>query len=284
MRTFRRILWVFLGLMVVVALAAFIFVRNIARSGLLDYSGEISIKGMHDKVTVFRDSFAIPHIYASNEHDLYMAVGYLSAQDRLWQMDFLRRVTVGRLSEIFGDDFIETDLLLRSLRFSEKSAFLASQSDPEVLLALDAYCEGVNAYIQENKGNYPFEFKVLGYEPDPWEVIHSLNLIGYMAWDLKSGWGELLLEQLAAKVDSARYRELLPDPASQKTYVYNADEADLLAASSLLNLSGLEGMGLDIFSGSNNWAVTGAMTKTGSPLLANDMHLSLSNPGIWMHK
>jgi penicillin G amidase len=282
MKTLKRTLLIIFAMVVVILIAAFIFIKDIARSGLPDYSEDISIAGLTDKVTVYRDSFAIPHIYAVNEHDLYMAVGYLSAQDRLWQMDFLRRVTLGKLSEIFGDDFLETDLLLRSLRFSEKSESLVKNTDPEVLQALTAYAEGVNAYIKDNQGNYPFEFRVLGYKPDPWDIVHSLNLIGYMAWDLKSGWSELLLEQLAGKVDSIRFREILPDPENQKTYTYNSDEAGLLAANKLLQLSGIEDMGVDIFSGSNNWAVTGSKTNSGSPILANDMHLAFNIPGIWM--
>ncbi|MBN1950472.1 MAG: penicillin acylase family protein [Bacteroidales bacterium] len=268
--------------LVVILLAAFLFGRSIYRSGLPDYNEDIRLTGISKPVTVYRDAYAIPHVYAGNEYDLYKAVGYLSAQDRMWQMDLLRRVSLGRLSEIFGDDFIKTDLLLRSLRFSEKSGALVESTDTSIINALQAYTDGVNAYIRDHKGNFPFEFKVLGYEPEPWQIIHSLNLIGYMAWDLKAGWSELVLESIAQKVDSIHLAELLPDVSFQKSYVFREGAGQLLANNRLMELNKLEELGLDIFSGSNNWAVSGAKTINGKPLLANDMHLGFNIPGIWM--
>ena len=280
MKILKKILLILLTLIVVLIIVAVIFTRNLSRKGLPDYSQQLSLPGLIQPVTVYRDSLAIPHIYAENEHDLYMVTGYLLAQDRMWQMDLLRRVTLGRLSEIFGDDFIDTDLLLRSLAFKEKSEKLLAEGDSSITKALQAFSEGVNQYIEDNKGNYPIEFKLLGYEPDPWEPVHSLNLIGYMAWDLKSGWSELLLEEVAAKVDSVHFRELLPEMMIQKSYVYR-DNSKLLADNRLQKLNRLEAMGLDIFSGSNNWAVSGKRSNTGMPLVANDMHLGFGIPGIW---
>jgi len=110
----------FFVLIVVVAFIALIFVRNLSHRSIPDYNKNMILQGLQAPVEVYRDSFAIPHVYAQNEHDLYLAVGFLLAQDRLWQMDLLRRVTEGRLSEIFGGDYVETDLLLRALRFSKK--------------------------------------------------------------------------------------------------------------------------------------------------------------------
>ena len=280
MKILKKLLLILLTLIVVLFVVVFIFTRNLSRKGLPDYGKQLTLPGLVQQVTVYRDSLGIPHIYAENEHDLYMVTGYLLAQDRMWQMDLLRRVTSGRLSEIFGDDFIETDLLLRSLAFKEKSESLLAKGDSTITKALQAFSDGVCQYIEDNKGNYPIEFKLLGYEPDPWEPVHSLNLIGYMAWDLKAGWSELLLEELAAKVDSVHFRELLPDMMVQKSYVFR-DNSKLLADNRLQKLSFLEAMGLDIFSGSNNWAVSGKRSNTGMPLVANDMHLGFGIPGVW---
>ncbi len=280
MKILKKLLFILLALLAILVIVVFIFTRILVRKGLPDYNQQISLPGLVQPVTVYRDNLAIPHIYAKNEHDLYMVTGYLLAQDRLWQMDLLRRVTLGRLSEIFGDDFIETDLLLRSLAFKEKSEMLLTEGDSNIASALIAFSEGVNRYIEDNNGNFPLEFTLLGYRPDPWEPVHSLNLIGYMAWDLKSGWSELLLEELAGKVDSAHFTELLPEMDIQKTYVFRKN-SELLSENKLQMLNRLDGMGLDIFSGSNNWAVSGERTNTGKPLLANDMHLGFGIPGIW---
>jgi penicillin amidase len=281
MKTLKKVTIIILVIVAMVFIAMVFFTGRLAKKGLPDYNSNVQLEGLIQPVKVYRDSFAVPHIYAKNEHDLYMATGYLMAQDRIWQMDLLRRVTLGRLSEIFGDSFVETDLLLRSLAFSEKSQKIISHSDKNMKDALIAFTEGVNEYLKDHEGKMPLEFTILGYKPDPWEPVHSLNLIGYMAWDLKAGWSEQLLEDLAKRVDSAHFRELLPDPIIQKSYVFGQDE-EILAMNRLLNLSKLEEMGFDIFSGSNNWAVSGTRSVTGKPLLANDMHLGLGLPGIWI--
>ena len=132
-----------------------------------------------------------------------MAVGYTMAQERLWQMDFLRRVTQGRLSEIFGESFVKTDYLLRLLRYQAKSEKIMTTTDPDIISALQAFSDGVNLYIERNSKKLPVEFTLLGYKPEPWKPVHSLNLIGYMAWDLKAGWSEIIFEEIRQKVDSA---------------------------------------------------------------------------------
>ena len=282
MKTLKRISLYFLVLVLVVLSVAAIYISRLSKRGLPDYASTIRIEGLEKTVKVYRDVHGIPHIYATSEHDLYMATGYVMAQDRLWQMDLLRRVTLGRLSEIFGDSFMETDLLLRSLRYSKKSEQLLKTSPKETIMILEAFAKGVNRYIEHNKGNYPLEFSILGYEPEKWEPLHSLNLIGYMAWDLKSGWGELVLEKIRAKVDSAHFTGLLPDSENQNSVVFDSCQNELLSSNRLTELDRLDKLGLDVFSGSNNWAVSGKKSTTGKPLLANDMHLSYNIPGTWI--
>jgi penicillin amidase len=285
MRIMKRILPALLIFTVVLASAAFVFLRTISRKALPDYNKDIKLNGLQAEVSVLRDSFAIPHIYAQNEHDLYLAVGYVMAQERLWQMDLLRRVTQGRLSEIFGKSLVNTDQLLRSLRYQAKSENILSRLDPEIKAVLEAFSDGVNQYIENHHKKLPIEFTILGYKPDPWEPAHSLNLIGYMAWDLKAGWSEIIMEEIRARIDSSLYRELLPDLAGQKTVVfpgYTRPKKDDLISSLLMESSGLEKLGADVLDASNNWAVSGNRSITGMPLLANDMHLGLNVPGIWI--
>jgi penicillin G amidase len=282
MKRYRKLFLVFLLIISVLITVAYILSGRIARKGLPKYNGTVALSNLMDTVEVYRDAFGTPHIIAQNEEDLYRAVGYVMAQDRLWQMDLLRRVTLGRLSEIFGDSFVETDLLLRSLQYSKKSKELLLHSPTKVINALEAFTDGVNQYIAEQEGNYPLEFTLLQYKPEKWEPYQSLNLIGYMAWDLKAGWNELVLEDLKNHLDNTLYSELLPNQEQFSTTVFNAEHAKLLSNNSLLQLDKLSELGLDVLSGSNNWAVAGKKSVTGKPILANDMHLSFGIPGIWM--
>jgi penicillin amidase len=285
MKTIKRIFLVVLVLIVIMVIAGVIFIRQIGHAALPDYSGTLDLKGIKEEVTVIRDEYAIPHIYAKSEEDLYTAVGYVLAQDRLWQMDLLRRVTLGRLSEIFGDKFVETDLLLRALRYSEKSKRIIESMDSSQLRCLQAFANGVNEYIDRQGNKLALEFAVLGYKPEPWEPVYSLNLIGYMAWDLKAGWSEMILEEVRAKVGEHLYRQLLPDLKNEKNHVFPLFTRDSLEskvqASLLDGNENLRNLGLEIFYGSNNWAISSRKSSTGKPILCNDMHLGLNIPGIW---
>ncbi len=287
MKIFKRILLGLLILVAVLLLTGLFLLNRFKRAALPNYNKNVELEGLSNDVTVYRDSFAIPHIYAENEEDLYRAVGFAMAQDRLWQMDLLRRVTQGRLSEILGKDQLETDLLMRALRIQEKSEKILNGARPEIVSSLEAFAEGINFYVE----NYPLppEFKILNYKPEPWKPVHSINLIGYMAWDLSSGWGtELLLNRLKKEVGDSLIQELIPKMKNHETAVFpqfelknaNVGETFLSAGNEL------EKLGVVVFNGSNNWAVSGKKSKTGKPLLANDMHLGLFAPGIWyqMHQ
>jgi penicillin amidase len=287
MKIIKRILAGVLILVVLLILAGYFLLTNIKNGAIPDYSKDLQIKGFSAEVNVLRDSYGIPHIYAENEKDLYHAVGFSMAQDRLWQMDLLRRVTQGRLSEILGKDLVNTDLLMRALRIQEKSEKIIAGASPETMQALEAFSAGVNEYIRY----YPLppEFRILGYNPEPWEPIQSINLIGYMSWDLKSGWdSEILLHQLQGKVSDEQIQQLIPGMENHKTAIYPDFHLPVINIGETILSAGnnLEELGVQIFQGSNNWAVSGKKSKTGKPLLANDMHLGLMSPGIWyqMHQ
>ena len=279
------------GILVILILAAaggYLFIRHTARKGLTDYNEDVRLEGMQDEVIVYRDAYAVPHVYAKNEDDLNRAVGYVMAQDRLWQMDLIRRATEGRLAEIFGRELVETDLFLRALRIPEKSRLILSQTEEPLLRAVQAFADGVNQFIETHSKRLPLEFTLLGYAPEKWTPEHSMNLVGYMAMPLTVAMEtDLLLYKVGRKVPLAegRYQELIPNVHLHKTVAYpefTFDSDSLDMQSSLLGgTRRLAGLGLIVFSGSNNWAVSGARSVTGKPILANDMHLGLFAPGIW---
>lgn len=282
MKFLKTLAWVLVSLIVLVGLAIFIFSGFLKKASVPDYNAKRIIPSMEAEVTVYRDTFGIPHIYAETEQDVYRAAGFVMAQDRMWQMDLYRRVTTGRLSEIFGADMLGTDLLMRSLRIQDKSEKLLENIDPMVKEALVHFAEGVNHYIE--KHNLPPEFKLLGYNPELWEPVHSINLIGFMAWDLTTPWhNEVVLHQLRESLGDSLYQMFIPDMAKHPVPVISEFgmkepvDLGLLAEAS----EKLGDLGIEFFHGSNNWAVSGVKSTTGTPILANDMHLGFNIPGIW---
>ncbi|MGD0781567.1 MAG: penicillin acylase family protein [Candidatus Aminicenantales bacterium] len=288
MKIFKRILSGLAALVLVAAAGAFFYGRHLARRALPDYSADVRLAGLKADVTVYRDEFAVPHIFAGNEDDLYRATGYVMAQDRLWQMDLIRRATAGRLSEIFGQKLIDTDLFMRLLRIPDKSRRALAQTAPPMVRALEAFADGVNQCLAALGKKLPLEFALLGYAPEPWLPEHTLNLIGYMAWMGADTTAEdRFLDEAGRKLgfDSEKFKELLPHPELYKTVIhpdFKPDPGRLRAASIIGGArTQLRALGLSISAASNNWAVSGARSVTGKPLLANDMHLDYGLPGIW---
>lgn len=293
MKILKKVLVALLILIGIGLIIGILYVRQLSRKGLPDYNAEVKLEGMRSQVSVYRDAYAVPHICAENEEDLARATGYIMAQDRLWQMDLFRRATTGRLSEIFGLDLVEADLLMRALRIPEKSKMVLNRQSQDVLKFLEAFADGVNQFIEIHQDNLPLEFSLLGYKPEDWVPEHTVNLISYMAWDLTFPWkSETLLFKIAHKIGShnPKLRELVPDLSLQTALGYpdfKLEKTDLELSSNLLESSRkLEELGLVVFAGSNNWAVSGKKSTTGKPLFANDMHLGLFIPGIWyqMHQ
>jgi penicillin amidase len=286
MKIFKRVLTLLLVLLVLAIGGAMIYLNNLKTRAVPDYNANVDLKNLSEKVTVIRDSLGIPHIYAKNEQDLYRTVGYVMAQDRLWQMDLLRRITTGRLSEVLDPGLVDADQLLRALQFTKKSEIILARTEPAIVACIEAFSDGVNQYIEQHRKKLPFEFAMLGYSPEPWEPLHTFNLIGYFSWSLTSGWAEeMALYKMQQVVDDSLFRELLPDMMYQNTPVfpdYMTSNHKLVLQSPMDDAIGIiEQLGLQVFQASNNWAVSGKRSKTGMPLMANDMHLDLMAPGIW---
>jgi|WetSurSiteA1Bulk_404760.scaffolds.fasta_scaffold00948_4 penicillin G amidase len=252
------------------------------------YDSEIITTGLTDKVTVYRDERGMPHIYATNEHDLYFVSGFITAQERLWQMDLIRRSSTGRLSEIFGKSYVKADQFARCLNVSEKSRNILAGEDTLILKCMQAYADGVNSFIKEAGKKLPVEFKILSYTPEPWKPDDIANIIGCLGWNLTSRnlTSELFNYRLVQKFGMEKASQLIPDwnvPANTIYPDFKIDNEVLSQAESFISsYDKISELGIASFSGSNNWAVSGNRTETGKPILSNDMHLSLSSPGIWM--
>ncbi|MBN1107825.1 MAG: penicillin acylase family protein [Bacteroidales bacterium] len=288
MKLFRVVMISLLTVIVIGLCAAFILVSGIKRGAVPVYEGEIVISSLNGEVTVYRDERGMPHIYASDEEDLYRATGFVMAQERLWQMDLIRRVTTGRLSEIFGKDYVQTDLFLRTLEMTAKSKMVLSGGSPEMLSAIQAYCDGVNTYIDASGKKLPPEFRILSYRPEPWKPEDVANIIGYMGWDLASGnlSSDISYHRLMSRLGPEKANLLIPDWKAVDSYVFpgfTLEEEHLKEAEEFISqIDKVDALGIVTFSGSNNWAVAGKRTETGKPVLCNDMHLGLGSPGIWM--
>jgi len=268
-----------------------LLIHQINSRAIPDYNEDVDLQNLSAPVSVIRDSLGIPHVYAETETDLYRVVGYLMAQDRLWQMDLLRRVTTGRLSEVLDPGLVEVDRLFRALQLPEKSRKVLDSTSPEMLDCITAFADGINQFMEQNRKKLPVEFRILGYEPDPWTPEHTANMIGYMSWSLTSGWNtEISLYKLMHAVDSVRFAELVPDFGLHRSTVYPpgplADSSPELKSALSEAADFISSKGLQVFRGSNNWAVSGSRSTSGMPILANDMHLGLMVPGIWyqMHQ
>jgi penicillin amidase len=281
-----------------------LFAIAVALAGALGYTvyrplpvtaGDLTVPGLRARVEVLRDVNGIPHIYASNEHDLFFAQGYVHAQDRFFQMDFWRHVTAGRLAEMFGAGTLPEDRFLRTVGWQRVAAEEYAQADPQVRATLEAYAAGVNAYIVDRApADLSVEYSILaanGYAParlDPWTPIHSLAWAKAMAWDLGSNIDdELVGARLIELLGPERAAELMPAPPADNPvilpeFVYEqAGGATIALAPHARPAEGAPSSPLDSGVGSNNWTLAGSRTETGRPILANDPHLGPQMPALW---
>ncbi len=255
---------------------------------------KISLNGLIDEVTVKYDSLLIPHIFAKNDHDLYMAQGYVTAQHRLWQMEFQTHAAAGRLSEILGENpsILKYDRLQRrqGMVFGAKKSFSAMSKDKESHDAVVAYTKGVNAYINSlSDKKLPIEYKLLDYKPEAWTSLKSALLLKYMAKDLAGRDYDLENTNVYNMLGKEMFELLFPimehgtDPIipNGTKWAFEplpVDSAILEVPKDMIT----QIMEMpDSRNGSNNWAVSGKKTKNGHAILSGDPHLHLSLPSIW---
>ncbi len=282
-----------LVLSVALVLAAWAVWRTFPRE-----SGSVRVGRHAAPVTIDTDSHGVPSIHAQSIPDVFFGLGYAHARDRLWQMEFQRRVGAGRLAEILGAGALPADRFLRTVGFrrAAESAWRALPEQQKRLL--DAYAAGVNAFLGADPAR-PIEFRLLRAVPEPWKPVDSLAWAKMMAWDLAgNARDEIRRARFAAAVGPARAAELLPLAASEPTILEDGDwrvpRAEASLSRSRLPVPGpwsslerafasLDALGLaageDL--GSNSWVLAGSRTFTGRPILANDPHLGLRAPSVW---
>jgi penicillin amidase len=267
-----------------------------------------TVAGLRDRVTVRRDARGIPYIEASNEEDLYFAQGYVTASDRLWQMDLLRRTARGELAEIFGRIALEEDKRHRLYGFAPLSEELARRAAPSVRAALEAYARGVNAYLDSlDAAHLPAECRILQYKPRPWRPADSIVVGKLFAETLSDSWRTDMMRASLSDLTPEQREMLLVETSPLDVLLVGTDKtptqtteptmpfqpprhtavnaAFFIALSSIAETTqrSLERVGLfaEDRAASNNWVVSGKRTVTGKPLLSNDPHLRPSAPSIW---
>ena len=297
-----------------VLIAAAVFAVWTVRRSFPQYDGQLTVAGLRSEVRVLRDEYGIPQIYADNAEDLFFAQGFVQAQDRFFQMDFRRHVASGRLSELFGEQTLDTDMVVRTLGWRRVAEQELPLLDPSTRRYLDAYSAGVNAYLADrSSAELSLEYALLSltgqdYTPEEWTPADSLVWLKAMAWDLRGNMQDEIDRVVAAtKLTRAQVSRLYPP------YPYGR-HAPILIEGAVVNGTYVEGarvggtanraafppsvvaqlgrirtltqdlpalLGTGEGIGSNAWAVSGERTSTGKPLLANDPHLAPSMPGIW---
>ncbi|HXG42172.1 MAG TPA: penicillin acylase family protein [Dehalococcoidia bacterium] len=240
----------------------------------------LRLVGLREEVEVLRDRWGVPHIYARNLWDLFFALGYVQAQDRLWQLDFYRRLATGTLAEVMGEAALEYDRLMRRVGIGRVASRDVDRLGPQVREAMEAFAGGVNAWLAS--GTLPVECLLLRYRPQPWQVSDSTAIGRFVAWTLSGNWDrEVLRAWLLERFGPETLAELEPQYPLGKPLVLppggssRSQGPDLRGEFRDLALAVVRG-GL-----SNNWVVDGAKSVTGRPLLANDPHLPLGIPCIW---
>lgn len=257
-----------------IVLAAVAWIAHF-KASLPDYDGTVQVQGLSAPVRILRDGRAIPHIIAKSRADALFGLGYAAAQDRLWQMMFLRRVMQGRLAEIVGQAGVPADAFIRTLGLYRLAEQTVGHLRPETRRLLEAYAAGVNAYLETRKGPLPVEFALAGVTPEPWRPADSVATLKYMQLSLSENmFGEIARARLAGRLSKRQIEELFPPAPGDP-------ENPLPAYLSLFQHARTAAMEVPDTTASNNWVVSGARSVTGAPLLANDPHLPLTIPSIW---
>ena len=290
MRRLARSIAVLLALLAVLSAAALASAYVYLRQSLPKVEGEVPAPALKAAVEVLRDAYGIPHIFASSEADAAYALGYVHAQDRLWQMEMNRRIGSGRIAEILGPAGLEADRFLRTIGVRRAAQASLAQLDAVSLGVLEAYSAGVNAFLAAGPV-LPVEFLLTGARPEPWTPVDSLVWMKMMAWDLGGNWrSELLRMRLARTLPMARLQEFLPPfpgdapvplPDLKTLYGSLEKEALRLAIADMEQVLTFAPPELPEGAGSNNWVVAGSRSASDKPLLANDPHLGLTAPAVW---
>ncbi|NAY90814.1 penicillin acylase family protein [Muricauda sp. JGD-17] len=281
MKKIKKALLVLAGLILLVIISLIVFVQTLKP----DYSGEKTLPGLQEDVNVHFDTFGIPHIYAENEPDALRALGYVHAQDRLWQMELLRRLAKGELSEVFGPDLVDTDKFFLSLGIDEHTNQTVSQLDKEdeMVVLCQFYLDGINAFIEE--GPTPVEFYLTGIDKRPFLLEDVYNVVGYMAFSFAMGHKtDPLLTSIQQEFGEEYIDDLAIYSDTSTVWIknYKKNSPDSLGAMITSNATkALQKLPVPLFVGSNSWVLAPSKTKNGKVILANDPHIGFAQPSVW---
>lgn len=281
MGKFKILGWILLAILGIFILCGGIFINSLTPT----YEGEQQILGLSQEVRVYYDTYGIPHIYANTEEDALRALGYAHAQDRLWQMELLRRVGRGGLSEVFGKDLVQTDQFFLSLGIddatSETLALL--DMDHEMVRLSQAYLEGINQFILG--GPTPLEFYLTGLKKEPFTLRDIYNTVGYMAFSFAMAHKtDPLLTHIKNRLGPEYLVDLEINVDTSTTWIKNhkGSPIDSVQNTTTAMVSGaLSKIALPLFEGSNSWVISPPKTKNGKVIFANDPHIGFAQPAVW---
>jgi penicillin amidase len=312
-RWLRRIaltLSVLLAVLLVILIGMVLWLRSTEKAALPVLDGDLHLAGLSAPVTVRRDAHGVPHIEAANEQDLFTAQGYVTAQDRLWQMDAFRRNSNGELAEVLGPSLVPHDRMQRVFQFRNTAQRFYDHLAQADRARLDAYARGVNLFIDQHQDSLPAEFRILFYKPQPWKGVDSISVGLMMVETLDTHWdAKMARQEVSEKLHNAKlegdlypagsWRDRPPtgavidltQPHLPPPTTPNNDDEDDSSQAGAAPISAGEWHDLrtsmdlpdceKCASGSNNWVIAGNHTASGKPLLSNDMHLGLTEPNIW---
>lgn len=304
--------------MVIVLITLGLLFNGLTKKSFYEESGIVKVKGISNRVNVYKSELGVSHIFAENESDMYFSLGYIHAQDRLWQMDLARRVAEGRLSEIFGKEVLDYDILFRTIGINKTSVRLYEKLSPKSKSILTSYCNGVNYFIENNSKQLPLEFDILNYKPEQWKPEESVMIIRLMGWELNLSWyTDVMFGEIVKKFGIEKAKDFFPDYPEDAPFIINnlsdktksdssKNNSTINKKTSFNNLNydelekkyiSVSELGNNYFDisknyrkffglegthvGSNSWVISGGKTETGKPLLANDPHLALQVPDKW---
>ena len=279
MKKIKKIFLVLFSIILLILLCIYIYLLSTKPQ----YEGEIKIKGISKNTEVYFDNFGIPHIYAENQKDAQVVLGYVHAQDRLWQMELLRRISAGRLSELFGNSVSKTDKFFIGLGIdenSEKAAFEIDKTSQSYILAT-AYLDGINQYIENGKA--PIEYTLLGLEKKPFTLKDIYNIFGYMSFSFAMAQKtDPLITDIRNQLGANYLKDFGLDGSlgTMQLKSYDGKVADYAEIAKQV-AAVFDNSPVPAFIGSNSWVVGSQKTKNGKVIFANDPHIGFSQPCTW---
>ena len=277
MKILKKILLLITALVILILIFGFFFARSLKPT----YNGQLKLANLHEEVQVFYDDYGVPHIYAQNELDARRSLGFVHAQDRLWQMELIRRIAAGRLSELFGEKLIRNDKFFSGLGIEEATEVSIKNLDTatvEYKLTM-AYLDGVNQFIE--KGPTPIEFYLIGLKKEKYALKDIYNVFGYMSFSFAIAHKtEPVLTEVKEKLGQ-EYLQELGVPISNQTFIKSENNPILESRLAEAVREIYDVLPISPFIGSNSWVIGPEKTKNGKVIFANDPHIAFSQPSVW---